>query len=299
MPFKRAVHSEYDRLRLESPPEIMAFVMQVLANVYCFILIYTLYRKPFTNHIMNYITICLVSFGLMNSLGVMIYDWIYIDSHWWRFIMLSCGSITVFLTTIQQLQIMKAFVVLSKRINPNHILKFQIGYGISLFMALIGSFTEDFLYYEAGINKLMEQWGTYGRIYQAISTTIITNVCSIYMLQLVYKHTLASKKTLEQEKGIVFKNYSQTIWYIVMQLGIDLVGASIFIVASPIHSYVNRDVVFYRSQYALSRIATSLMIIRILLQGKVFNAIIKVKFYKHKIEMKASLENVDSITVPM
>jgi hypothetical protein len=198
--------------------------------------------------------------------------------------MLVSGSTSVLFTALQQLQVLKSFVVLSDRLNPGHIFILQIVYTITVEIAMIGSFTEDILYYHPTMGKFMQLWGTYGRIYQAVTTTLLTNCCSIYMIQLVYKHTINSKKTLSNEKALVFRNYVQTIQYIMMQVGIDLLATGIYI-SSAFMTYRKRngtiDYEQFRIQYAWGRIAASLILIRVLLQGKVFQLIVGIKFYKN------------------
>jgi hypothetical protein len=281
---KRAIHNELDRLRLESIPEILTLVSQVLSIVYAFILFYTLYRKQFSNAIMYRLTFALGVAAMSYNISVMIFDWVFVESHWWRLLMLVSGSSSVLLTAMQQLQVLKSFIILSAWLNPNHIFRLQIAYTITVLIAMIGSYTEDILYYHPTMGKFMQIWGTYGRIYQAVTTTVLTNCCSVYMIQIVYKHTISSKKTANNEKEIVFRNYVETIQYTLMQVAIDLLATGIYI-STTFMSYKKRngtiDYPQFRIQYAWERIAASFILIRVLLQGKVFQLIVGIKFYKN------------------
>jgi glycerol uptake facilitator-like aquaporin len=269
------VYNEYDYFRFETIPEYASFTAQLLSLLYPVILGIMLYLRPLRNRKMSIFTAGILATGLGYDIFSMIYDWITPYSNYARFFTLLFAHICLLLTSLQQLEILKAFVLLSEKIHPNQIYNVQWWFMILTVIVTIGSVFEDIV---ALVNPnhlpFFILWAHYGRAFQAVASTILTNICSLYMLLLVYRNV--SKKNKDREA--ITRNLQSTIRSIFFQFFIDIVGGTIFIISSFSVAVTSEEM---RTANALGRMASSLILARVIFQYWVFLNIMQIKFYRY------------------
>jgi hypothetical protein len=278
------VYTEEGRLRLETAAEITGFVVQCIAFVYPLVLFALLYQRPLRHPIMSRITWGMVTAGFGYNVTVMLYDWVFPTSNAWRMTMLWCGTTSVLLTGIQQLEIMKAFVLLSEKLKPNQISIFQIFFSVLIMIVSVPSLFEDVVAVtRPSLVPLFAMFGSYARSFHAMVTVLITNTCSIYMLKLVYANV--NKKTNQRDdQEVIIRNFKEAIVYITLQIVVDLLGCSVFVNAAfaPTITYTDQ-----RISLSYSRMASSVLLLRSIFQYLVFIGIMKVKFYKQSTQKQS------------
>jgi hypothetical protein len=278
------VYTEEGRMRFETAVEIVGFVVQCFAFVYPIILYVLLYHRPLRHPIMSRITWAMVTAGLGYNITVMLYDWVFPTSNVFRMTMLWCGTSSVLLAAIQQLEIMKAFVLLSEKLKPNQISIFQIFFSVFIMVISVPSLFEDIVAVsQPSLLSIFAMLGSYVRSFHAMITVVITNFCSVYMLKLVYANV--NKKTNQRDdQEVIVRNFKEAIVYIVLQIVVDLVGCSVFVnsALSPSTTYEEQ-----RISLSFSRMASSLLLLRSIFQYLVFLGIMKVKFYKQSTQKQS------------
>jgi hypothetical protein len=185
------------------------------------------------------------------------------------------GTSVLYLTTLQQLEIMKAFALLSLSITPHHVYLLQIAYSVMTIVISFGTLLEDTIaVFLKPIYPIFVRWGSLGRIIQlSLSLSIITS-CSVYMLKLV--HHSASIKRLAQLKTIN-KITLKTIYFLVVQILLDIASSTVFIQSYLIPVKTDID---DRKNNAYKRMASSVMLLRAIFQYVVFLGAVKMTFHK-------------------
>jgi hypothetical protein len=270
------VYTEFDRVRFETAQEIICFISQILSFGYTAAICLMLFYRPLRHPTMNKLTWGMVITGLGYNITVILYDWVDPFSHLLRCMMLWFGISSVLFSVVQQLEIMKAFALLSTKLRPTQIVYFQICYSIFIGFISIPSLTEDMFITFPSVKSLFGILGNYGRSLQALSSVVITNSCSVYMLRLVYK-SVDTKAARKKEKKTIHRNFMETIVNIIVQLLVDIVACTAFVVSALLTSSTPEE---ERIRLSYSRIGSSVILLRGIFQYLVFLGIMRVKFYK-------------------